>query len=920
MSIMGILDTLLLKPIQLIFEVVYAISYRLLNDPGISIIVLSLIMNFLVLPLYKRADAMQEDERRMEMLLQKGVAHIKKTFSGDEQMLMLRTYYRQNNYKPSYVLRGATSLLLEIPFFIAAYRFLSNLQLLNGADLGPIADLGQPDRMLQIAGLTINLLPFVMTAVNLVSCIIFTQNSPIKTKLQLYGMAAFFLFFLYSSPSGLVFYWTLNNFFSLIKTIFYKLKNPRRILNILFSTAGVGIWIYGFFIYATPTPKLTIFYVILGILMQAPTIGTFLKKHSYFKPKVVTRSAHRTVFLSGGLFLSVLMGVLIPSTVIKSSPQEFISGTFFYHPSWFIASSFCMALGTFVIWMGVFYWLASPSVKSIFDRAIWIFSGIAIIDYMFFNQNFGNLTSRLKYEDELEYMFVDQLWNFTIIAVSSLVLYTFYQHFEKKICEILIVGIAAFSIMSFSNISYINISVAAVQEQMKTDTEMPNFTLSKTGKNVVVLMLDRAMGEQIPYIFNEKPELKRQFDGFTYYSNTMSFGGSTNLGVPALLGGYEYTPVEMNSRPDESLVSKHNEALKVMPVLFTQNNYEVTVCNPVYANYHWTPDPTIYDDYPSINCYVTGDKFVNQQNAKIYIENNNRNFFCFSILKSIPLFAQKTVYNNGNYNKIEDNDDNMYSGQNLISPVLSEGINELFMESYSVLENLPAIGTITNENVNTFLLMINDTTHEPMLLQEPDYVPLPKVDNTTYENPPFQRSLDGRILKLETENQMIHYHTNMATMIQLGKWFDFLRQEDVYDNTRIILVSDHGRNLYSLDNFVLDDTCLSYFCPLLMVKDFASKGFTTSDEFMTNGDVPTLAVNGIINNPENPFTGKLINSTEKTTHEQYIISIDSDNWKTDVNNGNTFTPTNWYSVHDNIWDIRNWRIIAEDAVLTSTDY
>ena len=106
--------------------------------------------------------------------------------------------------------------------------------------------------------------------------------------------------------------------------------------------------------------------------------------------------------------------------------------------------------------------------------------------------------------------------------------------------------------------------------------QTPHFSLSKSGKNVVVIMLDRAMGAYIPYIFNEKPELKEQFSGFTYYSNAVSFGMSTNIAIPALLGGYEYTPFELNKRDSETLVSKHNEALKVMPVLFDQNGYEVT--------------------------------------------------------------------------------------------------------------------------------------------------------------------------------------------------------------------------------------------------------------------------------------------------------------------------------------------------------
>lgn len=49
-----------------------------------------------------------------------------------------------------------------------------------------------------------------------------------------------------------------------------------------------------------------------------------------------------------------------------------------------------------------------------------------------------------------------------------------------------------------------------------------------------------------------------------------------------------------------------------------------------------------------------------------------------------------------------------------------------------------------------------------------------------------------------------------------------------------------------------------------MVKDFNRKGFSTSDTFMTNADVPALAMEDLIRDPKNPFTGKAINSDEKT--------------------------------------------------------
>ena len=63
MSVMEILDALLLGPLELLFEVIFVVTDRLINNPAASIAVLSLAINFLVLPLYRRADIMQESER-----------------------------------------------------------------------------------------------------------------------------------------------------------------------------------------------------------------------------------------------------------------------------------------------------------------------------------------------------------------------------------------------------------------------------------------------------------------------------------------------------------------------------------------------------------------------------------------------------------------------------------------------------------------------------------------------------------------------------------------------------------------------------------------------------------------------------------------------------------------------------------------
>ena len=206
---------------------VFTLSYQLTGNPGLSIVFLSLVMNLLVLPLYKRADAMQERARDVEAKLSAGVGHIRKTFTGDERMMILQTYYRQNHYKPTDAMKGSVSLLLEIPFFMAAYQFLSHLSIMEGTPLGPIENLGVPDTLLTIGGMRIHVLPFVMTGINILSSLLYLKGFPLKSKIQVYAMAAFFLVFLYNSPACLVFYWTLNKLFSLGKNICYRLFRGR---------------------------------------------------------------------------------------------------------------------------------------------------------------------------------------------------------------------------------------------------------------------------------------------------------------------------------------------------------------------------------------------------------------------------------------------------------------------------------------------------------------------------------------------------------------------------------------------------------------------------------------------------------------------------------------------------------------------
>ena len=61
MNILTALYTLIISPLELLFENIFTIANRLIGNEGLSIIFLSLAVNFLVLPLYKRADELQAE-------------------------------------------------------------------------------------------------------------------------------------------------------------------------------------------------------------------------------------------------------------------------------------------------------------------------------------------------------------------------------------------------------------------------------------------------------------------------------------------------------------------------------------------------------------------------------------------------------------------------------------------------------------------------------------------------------------------------------------------------------------------------------------------------------------------------------------------------------------------------------------------
>ena len=923
----------MIRPLELFFEVVFAIANRVVSNPGFAIIILSLAVNFLVLPLYKRADEVQREERDLEARLADGIAHIKKTFKGDERMMMLNTFYAQNNYSPLYVLKGSVSLLLQIPFFMAAYRFLSNLQLIRGVSFGPIEDLGAPDHMIVIGSFAINLLPIMMTLINFVSGYIYTKGMPLKSKIQLYAMAVIFLVLLYNSPSGLAFYWTLNNVFSMLKNLFYRFKRPAFVLACVSAVTGGILLFYVNTFYRSISHGRTVKLSLLCLALIIPWIvmafrGKNAKPLSESFDKLQFTGDKKALFILSGIFLTVFTGLLIPSSVIKTSPAEFIDVISYRSPNYYVITAALIAAGLFIVWGSIFYSLSKPSVKTLISYIWWSLCPAGAVTYMFFGTNLGNMSTDLIYDEGLVFTSSQKLINITVllftVAAAVLIATVF-----KKITQALAFAFVA-TALTMGIINMVTIERAFNRVSLGSDSDLARIPLSTTGQNVMVIMLDRAPGYFVPIIFNEIPELYQQFDGFTYYPNTLSFGSHTKFAAPALFGGYEYTPEAICANMDQTLVDKHDEALSVLPVLFRDNGYEVTICDPPFAGYEWTPVLDVFsgDTYEGIDSYITKGRFLDISSE--FFERQEamweRNFFCYSIFKTSPLILQETLYDQGDYNQADagfvsgnSGEEEFTTPQTVFSESRSTGVSQVFMNAYTVLTNLDLITNVNDEDVNTFMYINNVTPHNTMMLSEPEYAPAEVVDNLEFDmehEDRFNVSINGYSLNMHTAPAMQHYQCNAASYIQLGRYFDYLREMGVWDNTRIIIVSDHGptTDMFGGTTIIRDVNMESFNC-LLMVKDFGSTGFNVCEDFMTNADVPYLTTLGVIDNPVNPFTGNPLTMDGKTDWPMLIY--DSEDWNVDDSaiagpDAYAFSTGDWYAfTGDRIFDESSWEYDGE---------
>ncbi len=884
-----LLSNIIIAPLKTLLELFFNFFTKISNQ-GLAVIGLSFVVTLCCLPLYIVAEQWQEQERKIQQKLKPGVDRIKKAFKKDEQYMILTTYYKQNHYHPLMALRSSFSLLIQIPFFIAAYSFLSHVEALKGYSFLFIKDMGSPDAFFKIGNFNINILPIAMTLINCISGTIYSKGHGIKEKLQIYITAAVFLILLYTSPSGLVLYWTMNNVLSLVKNIFYKMKNPLKVLYLLFCVFFICASIWAF------STKNTLYIAaVLCVTIVVLFIPIILKVLNWFITNYLTnldenKKLRAGLFVLSALILAVTAGLTIPATIIDSSSSDYFYIDSYTTPFPYLIHSFSQALGLFVFWPVCLYALFPTKVKDIFSFIAVSFAFIGILNCFAFSGNYGLMNIDFSLMDEAQsfmlskpLMILNTLLTFGLIALIIILL-------KKKtvipfyISAIILISV---SITAISNIVHINNNFKGTTPPEQITKLEPQFHLSKTDKNVIVFMEDRSVSGIYPYIFSEIPELKETYEGFKYYPNTVSMSYYTTLGAPGLFGGYDFTPWEINKRTDLTIREKHNQSLLVMPTLFTDAGFDVSVTNLPYENYNMQPVEQIYSDLPKLNRVKTQGAYssywYNEHGIKPKAQTSfliKRNIIFFSLFKLVNPPFRVIVYGCG-YRLLE----NPYKDEAYL------------IDTYAPLDYLPEL-TDFNASNNTFLIFDNELPHAPGLLQAPDFVPVEKITNPGTG-------------KFENDST---YHINTAMLLRIGEFLDYLKKNDCYDNTRIIIVSDHGNPTTSglFDNNQGFSKMKEELQAVLLFKDFNSKGDLSFDfTFMTNADTPVLALKDINDNPINPFTNNPMKVSDKNEYVK-ISTASMQSLRTRDDKQYTVAQDEWLTVHDDIFKNENWSKLSSE--------
>ncbi|NSW88927.1 membrane protein insertase YidC [bacterium] len=211
-------------------EKLLKMSYKFVNNYGVAIIFITLLIRIIFLPLtIKSMMSMKQMQSKMALMKPKLDA-IKEKFKDDKttQNSEIMKLYSKEGVNPLSSLSGCLPMLVQIPVFVALYNVLLYSLDLRHSEFLWISDLSSPEMLFDIpgTGIPFRVLPLVMG----ISWYLTQKLTPpnpgadeFQTKIFQY-MPILFTVMFWGLPSGLILYWTVSNIISIFQQLYINKK------------------------------------------------------------------------------------------------------------------------------------------------------------------------------------------------------------------------------------------------------------------------------------------------------------------------------------------------------------------------------------------------------------------------------------------------------------------------------------------------------------------------------------------------------------------------------------------------------------------------------------------------------------------------------------------------------------------------
>ena len=269
------------------------------------------------------------------------------------------------------------------------------------------------------------------------------------------------------------------------------------------------------------------------------------------------------------------------------------------------------------------------------------------------------------------------------------------------------------------------------------------FQFSADGKspNYLYLILDEVYGQSAKQILVENKDIAEKFEGFTNYDNVSGVYPTTIMSIPLILSGKTYKEFTKNT-------DHYEDSFK--------NSYLLNHFKSNDVSYHIHSMYLYCQNVLLGNCSTWGTIIPTENEYGIHSEYVNA--LNLSLFRIVPDVLKSKIYNEDNWFVKE------WKAKH--NPILTESqdINEFLY----FIDNMKL-----GAEKSSFKMFHSKVTHSP-IRYDSDCTPFPKTLDRTYSN----------FLKQDA-----------CGFNLVGKLIDKLKKLKVYDNTLIVISSDHGRSV-----------------------------------------------------------------------------------------------------------------------------